>query len=164
MLEQLVNSQFWLDLLPEYGLWIMFISAFLSATLLPGNSELIFTTLVINLFWQTETDLYLASLWLISIAVLGNSLGSLSTYWLGRLFTPPNLDTKHNPRLVWVINQINRFGGWALLFSWLPLVGDLFCAVAGWLRLNAYIATLAISLGKIVRYVFLFILVYASFS
>ena len=47
----------------------------------------------------------------------------------------PKFDPK-NHRTLWVMNQIKRYGAITLLLSWLPVVGDLFCAIAGWLRLN----------------------------
>lgn len=48
--------------------------------------------------------------------------------------------------------------GDCLLLSWLPVVGDLFCAIAGWLRLNFVTSSLFIFLGKMVRYVALLFL------
>ncbi len=53
------------------------------------------------------------------------------------------------------MNQIKRYGAITLLLSWLPVVGDLFCAIAGWLRLNFVASSFFIFLGKLVRYVVL---------
>lgn len=58
-----------------------------------------------------------------------------------------------NYRTLWAINQLRRYGAIVLLLSWLPVVGDLFCAIAGWLRLNFVTSSLFIFLGKMVRYV-----------
>lgn len=137
-----------------HALWLMFASAFLSATILPGNSEVIFVALAmptLALGSLLSADIF----WLVFIATLGNGLGSLTTYWIGRLF--PKFESK-NARTLWVMNFIQRYGAWALLLSWLPVVGDVFCAVAGWLRLNMITSTLCIFLGKLLRYVALLFL------
>lgn len=132
-----------------HALWLMFASAFLSATILPGNSEVIFIALAVPklaLGSWLSADIF----WLIFIATMGNGLGSLTTYWIGRLF--PKMESK-NARTLWVMNLLQRYGALALLLSWLPVVGDVFCAVAGWLRLNVLKSTLCIFFGKLLRYV-----------
>jgi membrane protein YqaA with SNARE-associated domain len=45
-----------------------------------------------------------------------------------------------------------RFGPAALLLSWLPVVGDPLCAVAGWLRLSFWPSVLFMAIGKFFRY------------
>ena len=149
-----IFSFFSADFWQANSLCLMFISAFLSATVLPGNSEVIFVALAVP-------KLMLGSLFnadilaLILIATAGNSLGSLTTYGIGRWM--PKFDPK-NYRTLWAINQLRRYGAIALLLSWLPVVGDLFCAIAGWLRLNFVTSSLFIFLGKMVRYVALLFL------
>ena len=39
------SFSFWADFWQTHGLWLMFFSAFLSATILPGNSEIVFVSL-----------------------------------------------------------------------------------------------------------------------
>ena len=87
---------------------------------------------------------------LVFFATLGNGLGSLTTYGIGRWM--PKFEPK-NHRTLWVTNQIKRYGAITLFLSWLPVVGDLFCAIAGWLRLNFVVSSVFIFLGKLVRYV-----------
>lgn len=143
-------TEFW----QTHALWLMFAGAFLSATLLPGNSEVIFVALAVpklalgNLL---SADIFL----LVWVATSGNGLGSLTTYWLGRLL--PKFDGKHH-RTLWVMDKLQRYGSVVLLLSWLPVVGDLFCAVAGWLRLNFAASCLFIFLGKLACYVMLLFL------
>ena len=140
-----LSADFW----QTHALYLMFVSAFLSATVLPGNSEVVFIALAVP-------KLVLGSLFSIDIlalvfsATLGNGLGSLTTYGIGRWM--PKFDPK-NHRTLWVMNQIKRYGAITLLLSWLPVVGDLFCAIAGWLRLNFVASSVFIFLGKLVRYV-----------
>ena len=152
MMEWLLGllSDFW----QTHALWLMFASAFLSATVLPGNSEIIFIVLAIPklaLGTWLSTDIFL----LIFMATLGNGLGSLTTYGIGRWL--PQFRPK-NHRTLWVMKQLQRYGSLTLLLSWLPVVGDLFCALAGWLRLNFIVSCFFIFLGKLVRYVALLFL------
>ena len=152
MMEWLLGllSNFW----QTHALWLMFASAFLSATVLPGNSEIIFIVLAIPklaLGTWLSTDIFL----LIFMATLGNGLGSLTTYGIGRWL--PQFRPK-NHRTLWVMRQLQRYGSLTLLLSWLPVVGDLFCALAGWLRLNFIVSCFFIFLGKLVRYVALLFL------
>ena len=150
----LFSWDWWQSLLGEHRLWIMFTSAFLSSTVLPGNSEIIFLTLVTPRLWTGSHYFSLDIQSLLWTAIAGNTLGSLTTYALGRWLptfnTPPQ-----NAKLAWVLEKTQRYGSVMLFFSWLPIVGDLFCAVAGWLRLNWVMCLIFMTLGKIVRYVFL---------
>ena len=152
MMEWLLGllSDFW----QTHALWLMFASAFLSATVLPGNSAIIFIVLAIPklaLGTWLSTDIFL----LLFMATLGNGLGSLTTYGIGRWL--PQFRPK-NHRTLWVMKQLQRYGSLTLLLSWLPIVGDLFCALAGWLRLNFIVSCFFIFLGKLVRYVALLFL------
>ncbi len=54
----------------------------------------------------------------------------------------------------WILAKFSRYGAILLLFSWLPL-GDLMCAVAGWLRLNVWQTLIYMLIGKGLRYLFL---------
>ena len=49
-------------------------------------------------------------------------------------------------------NAINRYGSVSLLFSWLPLIGDVLCLAAGWMKLNLFTSLIFITLGKFARY------------
>ena len=155
MMEWLFSWDSWAGFFQEQGLWLMFLSAFLSATVLPGNSEIVFMGLAAPILLQNPSYVSTPILSLLSIAVLGNSLGSISTYWIGRLFPAP---LKRDKKIDWVVQKIQRFGSPILLLSWLPVVGDIGCAAAGWLRVNSIWAAIFILLGKIVRYVFLLFL------
>ena len=152
MMEWLLGlfTDFW----QTHALWLMFASAFLSATVLPGNSEVIFIVLAIPklaLGTWLSTDIFL----LLFMATLGNGLGSLTTYGIG--WWLPQFRPK-NHRTLWVMKQLQRYGSLTLLLSWLPVIGDLFCALAGWLRLNFIVSCFFIFLGKLVRYVALLVL------
>jgi len=119
------------------GLGALFASSFLSATLLPGGSELVLAAMLANgtvSFWPA-----------LIVATVGNTLGGLSSYLIGRLV--PGRKVEHRA-MAWV----RRHGTPALLLSWVPIIGDALCVAAGWLRLNAGWATLFILIGKFARY------------
>ena len=122
----------------ETGLWALFAAAFVSATVLPANAELVLLAVL-----KAAPERAAAAL---AIATLGNTLGGLPTYGIGRL-----IPTRSAPdaRLV---AAVRRYGAFALLLSWVPLVGDGLCAAAGWLRVPLWAATLAMALGKAARY------------
>ncbi len=136
----------------QNSLWIMFASAFLSATVLPGNSEIIFLFLTAPFIGAMFSHDVLS---LIAVATAGNTLGSMTTYVIGRWF--PKLEQKNLQRS-WALNNIQRYGIWTLLLSWLPIVGDAFCAMAGWLRFNWLKSLLLMMIGKLFRYTLLLLI------
>ena len=123
----------------EAGLATLFVAAFVSATILPANSEIVLAAVV-----QGYPD----RLWsAIAVATVGNTLGGLTTYGLGRLLPRKRLPSGRH------LGWLRRYGALVLLFSWVPIVGDALCAAAGWLKVPLGRATLAIALGKAARYV-----------
>ena len=133
----------------EYSLLGLFVSAFISSTLLPGGSE------VVLLYLATQTDESLLLLWL--IASLGNSLGGLTSWglgwWLAKRFpdkTPDKISTGKSHQHA--LQQIRRWGSPVLLLSWLPIIGDPLCFVAGWLKLSLLYSVIFITAGKAARY------------
>ncbi|WP_029590952.1 YqaA family protein [Franconibacter pulveris] len=118
----------------------LFASSFLSATLLPGSSEVLLAALLL----AEKSQPWL----LILIATIGNSLGGLTNVILGRLL--PQRESSRWQRKALALLQ--RFGPAALLLSWLPAIGDLLCLLAGWLRLSWGPVIFFLCLGKALRY------------
>ena len=69
----------------------------------------------------------------------------MTSYLIGRLI-PNRVHAR------WIIT-LHKYGYWALLLSWLPLVGDALAVGAGWLRLNPWLTPAAFAVGKFSRYV-----------
>ncbi|AFJ46017.1 YqaA family protein [Shimwellia blattae] len=118
----------------------LFSSSFLSATLLPGGSEAVLIALLVagkSSFWP-----------LIAVATVGNTLGGLTNVVLGRCF-PQRAASRWHGKALWLLE---RFGPVTLLLSWLPVIGDLLCLLAGWLRLRWGPVMVFIGLGKLLRY------------
>jgi len=126
--------------------WALFFSALMSATLLPGGSEVLLMARL-----NAGGD----PLALVLIATLGNLLGSLLTYALGRL-------GNHALHLRWLriddhdlVRAERWFARWgrpALLLAWLPVLGDPLCFVAGLLRVGLPSFVLLVGAGKLARY------------
>lgn len=129
--------------------WALFISAFVSATLLPGSSE------ALLLFRLAEGDPWGA---LVLTATAGNLLGSLATYALGRVGNVALharwLRIGEND-LARAEKWFRRWGNPALLLAWLPVVGDPLCLLAGLLRVGPLPFLIFVGLGKLARYSFL---------
>ncbi|QMV52795.1 YqaA family protein [Ewingella americana] len=121
----------------------LFSSSFLSATLLPGNSEILLVGLL--------TAGSASPLLLVLAASFGNTLGGITNIIIGRLL--PKL--KPQRCLDTALGWLNRFGPAALLLSWLPVVGDVLCVLAGWLRMPWGPVVFFLLIGKTVRYVVL---------
>lgn len=119
------------ELVVEYGALGLFISAFISSTLAPGGSEAVLTYLIIE---GEDPTIYL-----VMLATLGNTLGAITTFYIGYFastkYPPRNIDPTHFDK---ANGLIQRYGSVALMLSWLPVIGDVLCLVAGWLRINFF--------------------------
>ncbi len=125
----------------------LFASAFLAATLLPLSSEAVLAALTAASGGEALV------LWL--VASLGNTLGALVNWLLGRFclrwrdrrwfpVKPEELEKAG----VW----FRRYGTWSLLFAWLPVVGDPLTFVGGILRVNLWVFLFLVGTGKAARY------------
>ena len=125
----------------------LFTLALLSATLLPGGSEVY----LLSLSQNPEYSLWL--LWL--IATLGNTLGSAINYLLGRYLLHWQ-DRKWFPVSRSQLDKgqkwFGRYGYWSLLLAWAPVFGDALTLIAGIMRLNFTLFFTLVLIGKGVRY------------
>jgi membrane protein YqaA with SNARE-associated domain len=143
MESELHNFLVWLSL-PAVGLPAVFVVSFISATLLPMGSEpVLFAYVKLNpdLFWLA-----------VAVATLGNTLGGMLDWLLGYGANKAHekLSGRKNYKL---LKWFKKMGPPALLLSWLPIVGDPLCAVAGWLRLPWLPCIVYMAIGKFLRYV-----------
>ncbi len=129
------------------ALWGLFLSAFISSTIAPGGSEAVLAYMVSEQQINVEK--------LVIIATIGNTLGALTTWFLGILaakkFPAEHLLSDKKQRSLGVVK---RWGVWTLFFSWLPVIGDGLCFAGGWLKLPIVFSCIAIFIGKAIRYVF----------
>ncbi len=123
----------------------LFTVAFLSATLLPMGSEAL-------LLYDVSQNYSLVALW--SAATLGNTLGAMVNYWLG-LKGEVYLEKKGHlsaQKMAKARSFFDRFGGWTLLLSWAPIIGDPLTFIAGVLRYNFKWFSLIVAVAKGTRY------------
>lgn len=125
---------------------LLFGSAFIAATIFPFYSE----AMLFGLIRAGEP-----ALWLWAVATLGNTLGSVVNYFLGRYL----LHFQHKRWFYFTPIQIERmqvkfrkYGVWSLLFAWLPVVGDPLTLVAGVMRVPFAVFLVLVALGKSLRY------------
>jgi membrane protein YqaA with SNARE-associated domain len=119
----------------------LFASSFLSATLLPGSSEVVLVAMLLSGVSQP---------WLlVVIATMGNSLGGLTNVILGRFFPLREKSRWQEKAVGW----LKRYGAATLLLSWMPVIGDLLCLLAGWMRISWGPVLFFLCLGKALRYV-----------
>lgn len=139
--------QSWLG--EDAGLLGLFFSAFLSATLLPGSSEVVMVALVTaypQLAWPA-----------FAIATLGNVIGCMLTFAMGYGARQgyerfQRVGFRLSPAAV---ERLRRYGPPALVLSFLPLVGDALVLAAGWLRLPFLKSLWWMACGKAARYLLL---------
>lgn len=126
---------------------LLFSSAFLAATILPFYSEVVLFALL-----RDGGD----PLLLVTIATLGNTLGAVVNWWLGRFllhfqdrrwfyFKPEQVERAQR----W----FQRYGFWSLLLAWAPVVGDALTLIAGVMKVPLWLFLLLVGVGKAVRYV-----------
>jgi membrane protein YqaA with SNARE-associated domain len=127
----------------------LFLSAFLSATLLPGSSEILLISLM-----QQDLNQLLLWLW----ATSGNSLGSIVNWVMGRYFLhfqdrrwfPVSKQSMEKAQ-----HWFQRYGIWSLLLSWTPVIGDPLTLIAGVMKVRLSLFVLLVVIAKGVRYALL---------
>ena len=134
------------DLLTHYGATGMFAAAFLAGSFFPFSSEAVLLALLAA---GAPPEALLLS------ATAGNTLGSLFNYGVGSLGREEWITryAKVSPEKLergkcWV----RRYGAWAGLLAWLPLLGSVITVAMGFLRVPLVYGMVLIGLGKYVRY------------
>jgi membrane protein YqaA with SNARE-associated domain len=140
-------TQGWLS--AEAGLAGLFASALVSATVLPGSSEVVMVGLLTaypHLAWPA-----------FGVATAGNVLGCVLTFGMGyaarqgyQRFQGMRFELSE-PAMA----RLRRWGPPALFLSFLPLVGDALVLAAGWLRLPFGPSLAWMAAGKATRYLVL---------
>ena len=140
MLASLIASVLIVLSLPSVGLPALFIISLLSATLLPMGSEpAVFAVVKMNpeLFWPA-----------VLVATAGNTVGGAISYTMGYGAKRAFAEEKQTRWFGW----LQRFGPKTLLLSWLPVIGDPLCVLAGWLKMSFLQSLFYMAIGKLLRY------------
>jgi membrane protein YqaA with SNARE-associated domain len=125
----------------------LFVSAFSSATLLPGVSEAVLAGVIA----AGASPHGLAIL----VATVGNTLGSTVNWAIGRFLA----HYRDHPRFPVPKSHFERYldahrdwGVWVLLLSWAPVIGDPLTIVSGVLRTPLWIFVPIVAAAKLIRY------------
>jgi len=123
----------------------LFLAGFLSATILPMNSEA-----VILLMLSQDYDPWTCIL----IATIGNSLGGLTNYFLGLLGNPKWLKRIgiSEEKIQSFEGRVQKYGYWLAFFSWVPFIGDPMTVALGFFRVSFWRVAFLVILGKFLRY------------
>ncbi len=128
----------------------LFLSAFLAATVLPVSSEIVMGAMVASGSYEI--------VWLLVVASIGNTLGSVVNWGLGRYlyrFRDRRWFPVSERSIDRAADRFNRFGLWSLLLAWVPVIGDPLTLVAGLLRVRFLVFLPLVAISKTGRYVVL---------
>ncbi len=131
----------------EHALYLsLFLSAFVAATIFPMQSEALLVGLLL-----ADYPAWL----LVTIASVGNILGSLVNWLLGRWIERlrgrswfPVDDQSLAKAEAWY----HRYGKWSLLLSWAPIIGDPLTVIAGIFREPLRVFLPLVAVAKVGRY------------
>ncbi len=128
---------------------LVFLWCVLSASIVPISSEPYYMSVVVK-----YQSMYLPLI----IATIGNTLGGLTTFLIGRKggeIIVKRASDKNKARYDQAVNFIHRFGPVSMLISWIPLFGDAIVSIGGALKLPVARSTFWMFLGKFFRYLLL---------
>ena len=128
----------------------LFGSAFLAATIFPAQSEAVLAALLLD-------GTHPAAI-LIAVASLGNVLGAVVNWLLGRgieRFKDRPWFPAKGGALTRAQGWYQRYGKWSLLLSWAPFVGDPLTVVAGVMREPFLVFLALVTVAKVGRYLVL---------
>ena len=134
------------DVLIGYGPWGMFIAAFLAGSILPFSSEAVMIALL-----AIGVDPW----FLLFTAALGNTLGGITCYCIGRMASPEwlqrtfRIKDKHMQQ---AHALVSRWGALMGLFCWIPILGDAILVTLGIMRSNPITTNLMMVIGRTTRY------------
>ena len=130
----------------DNGLPALFIMSFLAATVIPLGSEWLLAALIIQGHEAVPA---------VAVATIGNYLGACTTYgigYLGSTFIMHKVLRISDRESGRAMELYSRYGSWSLFFSWVPIIGDPLCLVAGSLKLQPMVFTILVFSGKLARY------------
>ena len=143
---------FIISFLTQYGYWGMLLAAFLAGSFFPFSSEAVMTAL----------SLAGLNVWLLMLySTLGNTLGGLFNYGVGRLGSDEwvyRLFKLKEERLEKTKRWVNAYGAYMGLLSWLPVFGSVITVALGILHIHFGKTLLMTFLGKFLRYLVLTII------
>lgn len=130
----------------DWGVWGLFVASFLAGSVLPFGSELVFAGLL---------KIGLSPIACLVSATVGNTLGGMSCYYIGRLGKVEWMERYLGVRKQ-TVDRCTRFlegkGALTGFFAFLPFVGEAVAVALGFMRSNVTITAASMLVGKGVRY------------
>ena len=143
-MDAFIDSLVWF--LIDWGYAGLFLSALLAGSILPFSSELVLVALV---------KLGLSPTLCVFSAAVGNTVGGLTCYYMGRLGKTEWIEKYFKVKQE-KVERIMRFlqgkGALMAFFSFLPFVGETIAIALGFMRSNFVLTTLSMFVGKLLRY------------
>lgn len=134
----------------ELGYVGLFLVSFISATVIPASSEAVFVLMISNGFDPIVS---------LSLATVGNTLGGMTSYFLGRLGNWKWLSKwfgVKEDKVARFQSRVERTGVYSALLCWAPIVGDVIAVALGFLRVRVIPVMILMTIGKLARYLFLY--------
>lgn len=132
--------------LEELGLLGLFVGTFLAATVFPFSSDALYVAV---LMMTGDT------LGCFVVGSLGNWLGSITTYLLGRFAKWSWVEKTFKVKPETLEKQkrnIDKYGVWVALLSWIPFVGDVIAIALGFYKSPALWTIILLLVGKAARF------------
>tara|TARA_A100001011_G_scaffold103206_1_gene108968 strand:+ start:5178 stop:5630 length:453 start_codon:yes stop_codon:yes gene_type:complete len=143
-----------LEYLQELGYLGLFISSFLSATLIPLSPEIVLSVLIAKGFSIPIS---------IFIATMGNWFGSILTYYIGKIGDWKKIEKYFKIKRDKVLNlkyKIDKYGSFIAFFSWMPFLGDLLALSLGFFKVNFLKVVIWMLIGKTIRFIVVSFFIY----
>ena len=135
-----------MESLIDLGYLGLFIGSFLASTIIPMSADVLLIGILAlggNIWWC------------LGIATIGNWLGGLTSYWIGWIgrweWIEKWLKVKEE-QLVRQKSKIDRYGTLLALFTWLPIVGDLFAIALGFYKISPKLSAFYMLVGRFLRF------------
>ncbi|MEX2590104.1 MAG: YqaA family protein [Chitinophagales bacterium] len=130
----------------QWGYWGLFLSSFLSATVLPFSSEAVLAGIL-----AAGANPFIS----VTVATMGNWLGGMTSYGLGYLgkwnWIEKYLRIKQEKVMKWQ-PKIARYGSFFAILSFLPIIGDVIVLALGFFKSHIWLSAFWMFLGKLLRY------------
>lgn len=146
-----------MDWLLEFGYIGLFVGSFLASTVVPFSADV----LLIGMLAAGGSP------WVvIAVATVGNFLGGLTSYgigrlgkweWIEKLGANPEKIARHKAK-------IDKYGAWVALLSWLPFIGDILAIALGFFRVRFVPSAVLMLIGRFGRFVVWYLIYAAAFN
>ncbi|MBL4652952.1 MAG: DedA family protein [Flavobacteriales bacterium] len=130
----------------ELGYLGLFLATFLAATIIPFSSEVVLVGMLAAGF---------DSAGVVVIATIGNTMGGMSSFYLGYLGKWEWIENKlkvPREKVLRFKSWIDKYGSFTAFFCWLPFIGDILAIALGVFRAKVWLVLILMFLGKLLRY------------